>query len=117
MNNMGNTQSKLGDIEEETMTIPIPMKIKDYNQEIHGEWIKYTMSKPGHSVGIGGIHIFDVYVLVQDDKVYMKPVEKILTYEFEQLFGFGISCDRYDENKVIQVTSPEDYKKFLIDEN
>tara|TARA_B100001758_G_scaffold239460_3_gene243829 strand:+ start:9706 stop:9840 length:135 start_codon:yes stop_codon:yes gene_type:complete len=39
----------------------------------------------------------------------MKPYQPYTSREFEELFGFGIMCQGYDENKVIQVIAPDNY--------
>ena len=39
----------------------------------------------------------------------MKPYKLYTSREFEELFEFGIMCEGYDENKVIQVTAPDNY--------
>ena len=98
---MGNTQSKLSEIQEENMTIPIPMKVKDVNdsENIKGDWVKYNMRKEQFIFGVGGMNEFEVYVLVDGNDVFMKPVKMVMTYEFEHLFNFGIGCDRYDANQ------------------
>ena len=44
----------------------------------------------------------------------MKPINRVYMSEFETLFGFGMGCDGYDENKTIQVLSPDDYKNNFI---
>ena len=137
---MGNNQSKLLEPIDESANmsssrayIPMPSKTIIYNpaesavadqvKEADPEsWTKYTMSKQGHTVGMSGIHEFDVYCLVVNNEnqkeehqpcVYMKPVEKVMTHEFEEMFDFGIACDRYDENKVIKVVYPKDFAKHL----
>lgn len=140
---MGNNQSKLlepfDDIEHMPIPstyIPMPRKTIVYKSDttasvtdpVHEadpeSWTKYTISKQGDTVGVSGIHEFEVYCLVvnnnnqiketqQLSSVYMKPVNKTLTYEFEEMFNFGIGCDRYDKNKVIQVVYPQDYVKYL----
>ena len=136
---MGNNQSKLLDPIDNTETmscshvrIPMPRKtvvykpaanaiadpVREADQDL---WKKYTISKQGHTVGIGGIHDFEVYCLVVNNEnqeeehpsVYMKPVKKVMTHEFEVMFDFGIACDNYDEKQIIQVVYPKDYVKFL----
>lgn len=131
---MGNTQSKLlepytDEIMETTMKktyIPMPTKTVVYNFKSEAEeddvrdsspdeWKKYVISKNAYTVSVDGIHEFEVYCLVvkngEESKTYMKPVTKVQTYEFEEMFDFGIGCDRYDENKVIQVLYPKDYSQ------
>ena len=53
---------------------------------------------------------YQVYVAVDSDNtVYMKPYMAYYSNEFEELFGFGIACHKYDENKTIQVVNPDKY--------
>ena len=136
---MGNNQSKLLEPidESENMSssngyIPMPVKTVVYKpvktavadpvtEADPKSWVKYTIGKKHYTVGVSGIHEYDVYCLVVNNEnqeeeqpaVYMKPVKKVMTHEFEQMFDFGIACDRYDENKIIKVMYPKDYAKNL----
>ena len=43
------------------------------------------------------------------DIVFLRCIESLPKREFEDLFGFGIMCQDYDENKVVQVIAPNNY--------
>ena len=103
---MGNTQSKF-------LYMKIPTRVKDYHgEELEGEWKTCNLYKPGFSTD--GKDNFNVRFLIIDDNVYMKPINRVYMSEFETLFGFGMGCDGYDENKTIQVLSPDDYKNNFL---
>ena len=80
----------------------------------HLNWNIRTIKKNFMSIGIGSITNFSVYTLVKNNTVFMKPVEKVETSEFESLFGFGCGCNDYDSNRVAVITSPSNYYQNLI---
>ena len=99
------------------MSIPLPINSKiiiDYTPQDNDKWIQKTIFKDQSSVGINGIHNFQVYTLIKNNYVLMKPVEPVFTSEFERLFDFGCSCSNYDPNRIIAITSPINYFKYLI---
>ena len=83
-----------------------PIKVRDVTTVPDGTWVPYIVA-----FDIEVHKHFELYVLVDNNIVYLKPIKPHYSGEFEQLFNFGIGCSNYDENKVIKVTSPENYYK------
>jgi len=86
-----------------------PKSVRDVTDVPDGTWVPYIIA-----FDIEFHKQFELYVLVDNNIVYLKPIKRHYSGEFEQLFNFGISCSNYDENKVIKVTSPENYYKHFM---
>ena len=97
--------------------IPLPnitlVKNINYTPEENDEWILKTISKDPLTVGINGINDFQVYTLIKNNKVLMKPAGLVFTSEFERLFDFGCGCYNYNPNKIITVTDPNYINHFI----
>lgn len=83
-----------------------PNSVRDVTTVPNGTWVPYIVA-----FDIEVHKHFELDVLVDNEVVYFKPIKPHYSGEFEQLFNFGISCKNYDENKVIKITSPENYYK------
>jgi len=46
---------------------------------------------------------FEVNILLDNHKIYLKPIKPYFMKEFELLFDFGIACENYDESRVVLV--------------
>ena len=86
-----------------------PIKVRDVTTVPDGTWVPYIIA-----FDIEFHKHFELNVLVDNEIVYFKPIKPYCVGEFEELFNFGISCKNYDENKVIMVTSPENYYKHFM---
>lgn len=86
-----------------------PKTVRDVTSVPSGTWVPYIIA-----FDIELHKQFELNVLVDNNTVYFKPTKPYFNNEFEQLFNFGISCKNYDENKVIMVTSPENYYKHFM---
>ena len=85
--------------------ISIPTRVRDCITPKNVTWSLVDIMKGGFS-----IDLYQIYVAVDtNNTVYMKPYRPYSSREFEELFGFGIMCQGYDENKTIQVTAPDNY--------
>lgn len=80
--------------------------VKDVESPPTGTWKKYTLY-----VDIRKDFIVDV--LIKNETVYLKPTRPYFSAEFEKMFNFGINCNNYDENKVVEVVFPKDYYKYF----
>ena len=86
-----------------------PKSVRDVTSVPSGTWVPYIIT-----FDIEFHKQFELNVLVDNNTVYFKPTKCYFSNEFEHLFNFGISCKNYDENKVIMVTSPENYYKHFM---
>ena len=85
--------------------IYLPTRVRDCSPPVHATWTLVDIEQK-----IFSNNCYQLYVYVDDtNTVYMKPYTPYNSREFEELFGFGIMCHRYDENKVIQVVAPDNY--------
>ena len=93
------------------MAIPVPKKSKTFNSELpNAEWKKYNLERGVFTVGLGSSTTFEVYATVIDEVVYMKPTANISpSYEYEQLFDFGMGSENYDKNKIIFIPNEPNY--------
>ena len=80
--------------------------VRDVESLPSGTWKKYTLY-----VDVGKDFIVDV--LIKNETVYLKPTRPYYSAEFEKMFNFGINCNNYDENKVVEVVFPKDYYKYF----
>ena len=85
--------------------IYLPTRVCDCSPPVHATWTLVDIEQK-----IFSNNCYQLYVYVDDtNTVYMKPYTPYNSREFEELFGFGMICNRYDENKVIQVVAPDNY--------
>ena len=85
--------------------IYLPTRVRDCSPPVDATWTLVDIEQKKFSN-----NRFKLYVYVDDtNTVYMKPYTPYSSREFEELFGFGMMCHRYDENKVIQVVAPDNY--------
>ena len=85
--------------------IYLPTRVRDFSPPVHATWTLVDIEQK-----IFSNNCYQLYVYVDDtNTVYMKPYTPYNSREFEELFGFGMICNRYDENKVIQVVAPDNY--------
>ena len=80
--------------------------VKDVESPPTGTWKKYTLY-----VDIRKDFLVDV--LIENETVYLKPTKPYYSAEFEKMFNFGINCNNYDKNKVVEVVFPKDYYKYF----
>jgi len=85
-----------------------PSLVRDVSVVPSGTWKTYIIA-----FDITLHDQFELDVLVDNNIVYFKPTKPHYNGHFERLFDFGIGCSNYDENKVIKVTSPENYYKHF----
>ena len=85
--------------------IYLPTRVHNCKSPINAKWTLFDIEQKVYS-----FNSFKIYVYVDNtNTVFMKPYQPYTSREFEELFGFGIMCQGYDENKVIQVTAPDKY--------
>lgn len=88
--------------------IRMPQIVRDVEQAPQGIWRLFAISKGGYSN-----EKYNIYVLLDDTTIYMKPSQPYCCGKFEQLFGFSIQCRDYDSEKVIMVKDHMYYKQFV----
>lgn len=90
--------------------IRMPQSVRDVNlnQVPQGTWGLFAIDKGGYSNDK-----YNVYVLLDNTTIYMKPSQPYFSSEFERLFGFSIQCSDYDSEKVIMVKDDMYYKQFV----
>jgi len=85
--------------------IYLPTRVHNCKSPINAKWTLFDIEQKVYS-----FNSFKIYVYVDNtNTVFMKPYQPYTSREFEELFGFGIMCQGYDENKVIQVIAPDNY--------
>lgn len=91
-------------------TIHMPIRVCDVIQEKvpQGTWKLFAIDQNSYSN-----KKYNVYVLLENTSIYMKPSQPYGSSEFEQLFGFSFQCRDYDSSKVIMVKDPMYYKQFV----
>ena len=85
--------------------IHLPTRVRDCESPVDATWALVDIQQKVYS---NSTYKINVYV-DNNNTVFMKPHTAYYSREFEELFGFGIMCREYDENKVIQVISPKNY--------
>ena len=85
--------------------IYLPTRVHNCEPPINAKWTLFEIEQTLYS-----FNSFKIYVYVDNaNTVFMKPYKPYSSREFEVLFGFGIMCKGYDENKVVQITAPGNY--------
>ena len=85
--------------------IYLPRRVRNCEPPNNAKWTLFDIEQKLYS-----FNSFKIYVYVDNNNtVFMKPYQLYTSREFEQLFGFGIMCEGYDENKVVQITEPKNY--------
>ncbi len=85
--------------------IYLPTRVHNCEPPSDATWSLFNIEQKLYS-----FNSFKIYVYVDNNNtVFMKPYKLYTSREFEELFEFGIMCEGYDENKVIQVTAPDNY--------
>jgi hypothetical protein len=89
--------------------IKLPTRVCDCESPNNATWSLFDIQQKQLSS-----YSYNIYIYVDDNKnVFMKPYTSYHSSEFESLFGFGIMCKGYDENKTIQVIAPHNYYKHF----
>ena len=89
--------------------IKLPTRVCDCEPPNNATWSLFDIQQKQLSS-----YSYNIYIYVDDNKnVFMKPYTSYHSSEFESLFGFGIMCKGYDENKTIQVIAPDNYYKHF----
>lgn len=89
--------------------IKLPTRVCDCETPNNATWSLFDIQQKQLSS-----YSYNIYIYVDDNKnVFMKPYTSYHSSEFESLFGFGIMCKGYDENKTIQVIAPHNYFKHF----
>tara|TARA_B100001142_G_C14343273_1_gene658843 strand:- start:789 stop:1106 length:318 start_codon:yes stop_codon:yes gene_type:complete len=90
--------------------IRMPYRVCDANikQVPQGTWGLFAIDRGSYSN-----ERYNIYVLLDNTTIYMKPSQPYYSKEFEDLFGFSIECSDYDSDKVIMVKDPMYYKQFV----
>lgn len=88
--------------------ILLPRVVRDVEKAPEGTWGLFQIDK-----GVYSNSKYNIYVLLNETDVYLKPSQPYCSGKFEQLFGFGIGCRHYDSEKVILVKDPLYYKQFV----
>jgi hypothetical protein len=89
--------------------IELPTRVRDCESPNNATWSLFDIQQKQLSS-----YSYNIYIYVDDNKnVFMKPYTSYHSNEFESLFGFGIMCKGYDENKTIQVIAPHNYYKHF----
>ena len=89
--------------------IKLPTRVCDCDTPNNATWSLFDIQQKQLSS-----YSYNIYIYVDDNKnVFMKPYTSYHSSEFESLFGFGIMCKGYDENKTIQVIAPHNYYKHF----
>ena len=86
----------------------LPHVVCDVEQAPEGTWGLFQIDQGAYSN-----RKYNLYVLLNEKDVYLKPSQPYCSGKFEQLFGFGIGCRHYDSEKVVKVKDPLYYKQFV----
>ena len=85
--------------------IYLPTRVRDCNPPSNAKWTLVDIEQQLFSH-----NTYKMYVYVDNtNTVFLKPYTPYSSREFEELFGFGILCQGYDEHKVVQVIAPDKY--------
>ena len=85
--------------------IHLPTRVRDCKISSDANWTLIDIEQK-----IFSSNTYKMYVYVDNtNTVFLKPYTPYSSKEFEELFGFGIMCQDYDENKVVQVIAPNNY--------
>ena len=88
----------------------MPKQVKDIKEDLgipNDEWKRCIIYK--RSSNIVSESEFEAEYTLKDNKVLFKPIKPYYSSEFELLFGFGMGCDNFSKNKIIEVTEPKNY--------
>ena len=86
----------------------LPHVVCDVEKAPEGTWGLFQIDQ-----GVYSNMKYNIYVLLNETDVYLKPSQPYYSGKFEQLFNFGIGCVHYDPDKVILVKDPLYYKQFV----
>lgn len=85
--------------------IHLPKRVRDCKIPSNANWTLIDIEQK-----IFSSNYYQMYIYVDNtNTVFLKPYKPYSSKEFEDLFGFGIMCQNYDENKVVQVIAPNNY--------
>ena len=85
--------------------IHLPTRVRDCKIPNDANWTLIDIEQK-----IFSSNTYKMYIYVDNtNTVFLKPYTPYMSKEFEDLFGFGIMCQDYDENKVVQVIAPNKY--------
>ncbi len=88
----------------------MPKKVKDIKEDLNisqDEWKRCVIYR--RSCNIVNENEFEAEYILKDNKVLFKPIKPYYSSEFEMLFGFGMGCDNFSKNKIIEVMEPQNY--------
>ena len=92
------------------MRFSMPKSVKDIKEDLgipENDWKPCIIFK--RSYNTVGENEFEAEYILKDNKVLFKPVKPYYSSEFEMLFGFGMGCDNFSKNKIIEVVEPDNY--------
>ena len=95
-------------VSESITSFNMPTKVKDLKEDLcihEDEWNKCVIYKRSYSTA----GEFEAEYILKDNKVLFRPIKPYYSHEFEVLFGFGMGCDNFSKNKIIEVTEPQNY--------
>lgn len=89
--------------------IKLPTRVCDCETPNNATWSLFDIQQKQLSS-----YSYKIYIYIDhNNNVFMKPYTSYHSSEFETLFGYGIMCKGYDENKTIQVIAPHNYFKHF----